>query len=363
MQRLKKNAIAQGLPAPKRNSPKSTKPKQNTSAAKNPLWHQMTTATPVVQRQVQNDNSGYMANIRVTPELEYSDPYSRHYETTVRSPYAFNMLAPITMDELKKIARIMTRKKKQALQAKTTGFPGFIGVEEEVVKLLPHLNAALKEFDIRSLEEKSIYVAHMLRETSQLTHLEEKPNPEDSERYKNNENLRDQGGIGAFHHTDKTELKATARNLGFENENELINTDKGAEPELAFRMAGEYFTRHGFHKIAKELNDADANKKAAVFRKSTNKINPGESAGAKNNRFELYRKAFEVFSLEPNRSIRQIQRDRPPYSEVAHIWPRLVDQHLGKTGALYGNSAYSTPADKTFNPPSVGILPHSYGPF
>ena len=322
-------------------------------------------ARPQIQRQATSDATmGFWVRSRIFPELHYHDPYEEYYKATVLGPFTTNLVPPITLPELKEIFSILPRDEIQQMKKKNKGkFIGFIGVEEDIESYLPYICAAFKEFNIDTPERKAVYIAHMVQETSNLTHLEERPTDKDKKRYEDSSLLRNQGGIGAFHHTSIKELRLTAENLGLKDKHVLENTDLGADPEYAFRMGGEYFTRHGFHKIADSLKTIKDRDKERTFRKTTNKINPGETNARKRRRFGFYKKALAVLRKEPNHSIRQLQRDRLPYNQVDVLWPNLVDQYLGQPGALFlsGTPKASAKSSTLSLSPDLGI--NSFGPF
>lgn len=152
---------------------------------------------------------------------------------------------------------------------------------------LPHLNAALDEFQINTPLRISAFIAQLAHESVGLTVFEEfasgrayegrrdlgNTQPGDGMRYK---------GRGPIQLTGRANYREVGKALGIDLEN---NPKLASTPEVGFRVAGQFWERNGLNELA------DAQK----FDSITKRINGGFNG--KEDRDRYYKKAKQVLGI------------------------------------------------------------------
>ncbi|MBN8723345.1 MAG: LysM peptidoglycan-binding domain-containing protein [Acidobacteria bacterium] len=152
---------------------------------------------------------------------------------------------------------------------------------------LPHLNAALAEFNINTPARQAAFVAQLAHESVGLTAFEEfasgrayegRPDlgntqPGDGVRFK---------GRGPIQLTGRANYREVGKALGIDLEN---NPKLASTPEVGFRVAGQFWERNGLNKLA------DAQK----FDSITKRVNGGFNGKADRDRY--YARAKDVLDV------------------------------------------------------------------
>lgn len=166
--------------------------------------------------------------------------------------------------------------------------------------LLPFLNGALSEFAIDSAPRHAAFLAQLAHESGQFRFMEELWGPTPAQqRYEPPSTLAtDLGntqpgdgkrfkGRGPIQITGRANYRKYGRLLGVDLESQ---PQAAARPELAFRIAGLYWSSNGLNELADEAT-ADA------FKKITRRINGGFNGLA--DRQQFYAVACATFGVTP----------------------------------------------------------------
>jgi putative chitinase len=128
----------------------------------------------------------------------------------------------------------------------------------KLVAYLGPLNAALTEFGINTPARVIAFMAQILHESGRLRYLEEIASGEAYDMSVNPRLAKTLGntelgdgprfkGRGVIQLTGRANYKAAGKALGLDL---VKNPEKVAEPSLAFRVAGWYWSKHGLNEVA-----------------------------------------------------------------------------------------------------------------
>jgi predicted chitinase len=188
---------------------------------------------------------------------------------------------------------------------------------------LPCLQAAMKEFGIDAPARAAAFLAQIAHESGQFRFMEEIWGPTPAQRrYEPPSTLADTlgnteagdgrrfKGRGPIQITGRANYQRFGRLLGTDL---VAHPERAAEPELAFRIAGLFWSKKGLN----ELADTPG---AESFREITRRINGGYNGLADRRKF--FAAACEVLGVEPtprsrNRQRLQRETDEPAFTRGA----------------------------------------------
>jgi predicted chitinase/LysM repeat protein len=152
---------------------------------------------------------------------------------------------------------------------------------------LPHLNAALAEFNINTPARQAAFVAQLAHESVGLTAFEEFASGRAYEGRKDLGNTQPGDGVrfkgrGPIQLTGRANYREVGRALGVDLEN---NPKLASRPEVGFRIAGQFWESRGLNKLA------DAQK----FDSITKRVNGGFNGKADRDRY--YARAKDVLGV------------------------------------------------------------------
>ncbi len=161
---------------------------------------------------------------------------------------------------------------------------------DRATEWLPHITAAMAEFNINTTERQTAFLAQIGHESGGLHWATEIWGPTLAQtRYEGRKDLGNTQpgdgykfkGRGLIQTTGRANYAATGSALGVDL---LVHPEQLAEPELAARSAGWYWMKHGFNELA-DVGD---------FRRITLKINGGTNG--MDDRLALYAAAQEALA-------------------------------------------------------------------
>lgn len=152
---------------------------------------------------------------------------------------------------------------------------------------LPHLNAALAEFNINTPARQAAFVAQLAHESVGLTAFEEFASGRAYEGRPDLGNVKPGDGVrfkgrGPIQLTGRANYREVGKALGIDLEN---NPKLASTPEVGFRVAGQFWERNGLNKLA------DAQK----FDSITKRVNGGFNGKADRDRY--YARAKDVLGV------------------------------------------------------------------
>ncbi len=152
---------------------------------------------------------------------------------------------------------------------------------------LPHLNAALAEFNINTPARQAAFVAQLAHESVGLTAFEEFASGRAYEGRPDLGNVKPGDGVrfkgrGPIQLTGRSNYREVGKALGIDLEN---NPKLASTPEVGFRVAGQFWERNGLNKLA------DAQK----FDSITKRVNGGFNGKADRDRY--YARAKDVLDV------------------------------------------------------------------
>ena len=152
---------------------------------------------------------------------------------------------------------------------------------------LPHLNAALAEFNINTPARQAAFVAQLAHESVGLTAFEEFASGRAYEGRPDLGNVKPGDGVrfkgrGPIQLTGRSNYREVGKALGIDLEN---NPKLASRPEVGFRIAGQFWERNGLNKLA------DARK----FDSITKRVNGGFNGKADRDRY--YARAKDVLGV------------------------------------------------------------------
>jgi spore coat assembly protein SafA len=144
--------------------------------------------------------------------------------------------------------------------------------DEKARHYLPHLNAAMAEAHINTPARKAAFLAQLAHESGELRYMEEiasgaayegrrdlgNTQPGDGRRFK---------GRGPIQLTGRANYAAASRDLGIDL---VSHPERAADPDVAFRIAGWYWSKRGLNGLADSGN----------FSEITRRINGGYNGAA-----------------------------------------------------------------------------------
>ncbi len=139
--------------------------------------------------------------------------------------------------------------------------------EERAAAMLPHLNRAMREFNINTPERASAFIAQLAHESGQLRYFEELASGRAYEGRRDLGNTQPGDGVrfkgrGPIQLTGRANYEAAGRALGLDLVN---NPELAARPDVGFRIAGWYWSTRGLNGLADQGN----------FSEITRRINGG----------------------------------------------------------------------------------------
>lgn len=152
---------------------------------------------------------------------------------------------------------------------------------------LPHLVAAMVEADITTPKREAAFLAQLAEESGEFRYMEELAS---GDNYEGREDLgnvepgdgRRYKGRGPIQCTGRANYRAAGKALRIDLEK---NPARAADPDVGFRLAAWYWTKHGLNPLADEGN----------FREITHRINGGYNGEER--REAYHRRALEVLGV------------------------------------------------------------------
>lgn len=168
---------------------------------------------------------------------------------------------------------------------------------------LPHLEAAMNEFEIASKPRRCAFLAQLAHESSQLRYMEEIASGEAYEGRKDLGNVhsgdgRRYKGRGPIQLTGRANYRKYGRLLNLDLEG---NPKIAALPENGFRIAGLFWKLNGLNSLADMLTLEGAAVSLgdqAIFGKITKRINGGYNGLS--DRLKYFRRAKQVLHADGN---------------------------------------------------------------
>lgn len=132
--------------------------------------------------------------------------------------------------------------------------------KDRAALMLPHLNSAMDEAEINTKLRMAAFLAQLAHESAQLRYMEEIWGPTDvQKRYEGRKDLGNTQpgdgfrykGRGPIQLTGRTNYQKAGKVLGLDLEG---HPEQAATPEVGFRVAGWYWTKHNLNALADAKN-------------------------------------------------------------------------------------------------------------